>query len=103
MNPSAFRALMIEDNTGDSYFVRKLLRELPPAAAPLGSFTVDVANCLAEALPRLAKNCPDVVMLDLMLPDSQGLDTLRSVREVSAEVPVVVLTGSADSAIALQA
>jgi two-component sensor histidine kinase len=102
MRPQPFRTLLVEDNTADSYFVKKLLHELPPASAPFGSFALNVAACLADALSLLKADGPDVMMLDLMLPDSQGLDTLRSVRDVS-EVPVVVLTGSADSALALQA
>ena len=67
-----------------------ILRALRPALSARG-FRVDVARTGQEALDRAAVQPPDVIVLDLGLPDIDGLDVLRRLREWS-EVPVVVLT-----------
>jgi len=61
------------------------------------------AEQLSAGLARLSDGGVDVVLLDLVLPDSEGLDTLLAVRRHAPRVPVVVLTASDDGALALQA
>lgn len=65
-------------------------RFLRPALTAAG-FVVESALTGAEALQRLAKLVPEIVLLDLGLPDTDGLDVLRSIRATSA-VPVVILS-----------
>jgi DNA-binding NtrC family response regulator len=62
---------------------------------------VEVARTGAEGLKRVAASCPDVILLDLRLPDQSGLDVLTQLRGIDARVPVVFVTvvRSADSAI----
>jgi two-component system, OmpR family, KDP operon response regulator KdpE len=67
-----------------------IVRALRPALIARG-FRVEVARTGQEALDRAALQSPDVVVLDLGLPDIDGLDVLRQLREWT-EVPVVVLT-----------
>ncbi len=55
-------------------------------------FTVDVAATGSEALAALRSNRPDLVLLDVMLPDMEGIDVCRRLREVGDKVPVVFLT-----------
>jgi diguanylate cyclase (GGDEF)-like protein/PAS domain S-box-containing protein len=94
---SSLRILMVEDNPGDARLVHAMLAE--------GGQTYDViqAETLAEALKRAAAEYFDVALLDLGLPDSLGLDTLRRVMAAEPTLPIVVLTGNADEAQALEA
>jgi len=82
--------LLVEDNPGDSHLIRSLLLE------QLGLFTVTIAPRLELALRAMAEERPDVVLLDLHLPDSHGLSTFDTLRERGPDVPIVVLTGLND-------
>lgn len=90
--------LVVEDNPGDARLVELFLRE--ETANP---FRVLKAGVLADALTVLTSEHVDVVLLDLSLPDSFGLDTLARVKAVRPLVPVVVLTGTKDEMLALEA
>ncbi|MGE5477176.1 MAG: EAL domain-containing protein [Bacteroidales bacterium] len=90
--------LVVEDNPGDARLVELFLLE--EVADP---FRVLKAANLADALGQLAAEHVDVVLLDLSLPDSFGLDTLARVKAARPLVPVVVLTGTNDEVIALEA
>ena len=91
------RVLLVEDNPGDRVLVREMLREAAPNAVLTG------AGRLTEAFEPVARGLADLVLLDLSLPDSFGLDGLRRLRAAAPEVPVVVLSGLADEEVALQA
>lgn len=69
----------------------------------IGSFHLLIARTLADGINMLDKEKIDVVLLDLMLPDGEGLETLKMVYEQNSEVPIVVLSGQADEAMALEA
>ena len=84
--------LLVEDNEGDVRLVREVLRDAPE----IGIHTVDR---LSLAVAHLAFQRTDVVLLDLGLPDSQGLDSLRAIFDVAPDVPVIVLTGQDDEAL----
>ncbi len=90
--------LLIEDNAGDARLVREYLAEVPSVAFEL----VHVTR-LDAGLARLGAGGVDLVLLDLSLPDSQALSGLRALREQAAEVPIVVLTGNVDAALAERA
>ena len=94
------RVLLVEDNPGDARLVRESLNDGLP-----GQFTVQVAESLTQALEtlRTAADEVDVVLLDLSLPDSQGLETYRAVHAMSPAVPILVLSGLNDESIALKA
>lgn len=92
------RAILIEDNPGDIRLIQEMLAEADPTACGVTVFTR-----LAEGRAAVEKGGCDVVLLDLTLPDSSGLDTLsRLNREVNA-VAVIVLTGLDDELIAVEA
>jgi signal transduction histidine kinase len=91
----ALRILLVEDNPGDARLVREFLRD-----GSLGALTLEHRERLDGALAALAEGPFDAVLLDLSLPDSQGLPTLQSVVQAAPKVPVVVLTGLHDQAIA---
>ncbi len=85
------RILVIEDNPRDRRLVEIALSECVSC-----DFELDGAGTLLEAQERLADFEPDVVLLDLNLPDSQGMETLRTVRRLVPRSPVIVLTGMAE-------
>jgi DNA-binding response OmpR family regulator len=57
-----------------------------------GGYNVLTAETVAEARERLSRSAPDGIVLDIMLPDGNGLDLLRELREAGNKVPVIMLT-----------
>jgi two-component system cell cycle response regulator len=94
------RVLLVEDNPGDARLVREALNDGAP-----DEFMVQVADSLQRALESLGPSAEpvDVVLLDLSLPDSQGLETYRAVHTRDPAVPVLVLSGLNDEGVALKA
>jgi signal transduction histidine kinase len=97
-NSEIVRVLLIEDNLGDVRLTQEMLAEARGAC-----FELECADRLATGLERLAKGEVDVLLLDLRLPDSHGLETLVKAHSQAPEVPVVVLTDLDDEALAIQA
>jgi CheY-like chemotaxis protein len=95
MTPTPLTILLIEDNPADVYFLRTVLADVDARASRLMH-----VDRLGDAIRRLREEQYDVVLLDFFLPDSQGLDTLLRVREHAPELPVVVMTGLGDEAVA---
>ncbi len=92
------RVLLIEDSDVDAMFVRRLLESNPEL--PL---KIDQATRLEEAIQFLRSADYDVAMLDLSLPDADGLESFDQIRALDARLPVVVFTGSEDEDLALTA
>ena len=92
------KVLLIEDNPGDCRLIRELLKE-----SQIIEFNLLCAGDLSQGLVQLHDGNYDVVLLDLSLPDSLGLETLLSVRRNKPEVTVIVMTGNEDEALGLQA
>jgi len=90
--------LLIEDNPGDARLLTETLREGNGA-----SFSVQEAQTLEQAIGLAAERAPDIVLLDLNLPDSHGLYTFLRFRQSNPTIPVVVLTGIDDEELGLQA
>ena len=89
---------LIDDNPGDVRFIQETIKEVSAA-----KYDVLVFSCLADGIAQYAQQNFDILLLDLSLPDSRGLDTLVAAREALPPVPVIVLTGIEDEALALQA
>jgi len=92
------KVLVIEDNPTDALLISSLLRE-----SGGGQFAIECVERLAEGLDRLGDETIDAVLLDLSLPDSSGFDTLMQVETRAPKVPIVVLTGTDDEALAARA
>jgi phosphoserine phosphatase RsbU/P len=94
------RILLFEDNEDDALFLQEILN-----GARGGPFHVVRVDRLATGLQRLAQGGIDVVLLDLGLPDSQGLETFLKVhvQVKSAKIPIVLLTGLSDESLAVKA
>jgi diguanylate cyclase (GGDEF)-like protein len=88
--------LLIEDNPGDIRLMRVFLKE-----AGAGKTTLITADTLTRGIQLLDCSTIDIVLLDLGLPDSRGLDTLHAIREKCAKLPIIVLSGIEDEKIAI--
>lgn len=89
------QVLLIEDNPGDARLIEYMLQE-----ADEPGFVLHWANRLSAGLEQLAAGHFSVVLLDLALPDSQGSDTFTRVHTQAPEIPVIILTGLDDLALA---
>lgn len=99
---SPIKVLLIEDNPADVRIIRELLAE-EQAETGRDSFHLLVERRLGAGLNRLQEQEVDVVLLDLSLPDSAGLDTLVQAHEQAPLAPLVVLTGLSDEELGLSA
>jgi signal transduction histidine kinase len=97
MNNGHTNILLIEDNPSEADLVRLRLVE--------GNSSVNVScvSRLADGLASLTKQSPSVVLLDLNLPDSHGAETFRKILDHAPGVPVVILSGQDDEALAMKA
>ncbi len=93
---AVFSVLLIEDNEGDAFLVCDCLMNSEP-----GRFKITQSDRLASGLACLSHENFDLVLLDLSLPDSDGFETFRRVRESSPYTPIVVLTGRDDLDLAI--
>ncbi len=91
------RVLIVEDSATDAQIAGKYL-----CIGANGS-EVHTATRLADALAIARKKTLDVILLDMTLPDADGVDAVRRMREALPEVPIVVLSGIEDESVATQA
>ncbi len=96
--PGELKVLLVEDSPADAHIVRELLAETGGRRVSLVG-----ASTLGDALSRLREDLFDAILLDLSLPDSGGLDGLASLHGRVTGVPIVVLTGLKDEALAARA
>ena len=94
----AMRILLIEDNPDDALLLHRHLTD-----AGLHPDGLVVVDSMSVAQPLLSDERFDVILLDLGLPDSHGFDTLRQVLALAPATAVVIITGSDDEAMALEA
>lgn len=90
--------LLIEDNDVDAQFTQDLLAEWS-----IEEFRITRAKTLGEGLALIGQARFDAILLDLSLPDAFGLPTVRQVHATNPAIPLVVLSGVSDQALALQA
>jgi diguanylate cyclase len=90
--------LLIEDNPGDARLIELMLAEDPDTP-----FRLSCVDRLSRGLEFLSSQKPGIVLLDLSLPDSHGLETFDKVFAHSPAVPIIVLTGNDDQMLALSA
>ncbi|MDY6834648.1 MAG: ATP-binding protein [Chloroflexota bacterium] len=98
INNQPISVLLVEDDPGDARLVRRVLKkQLEP------SFSVEVSERLSAALVRIREVEFDIMLLDLSLPDSQGVQTVAKVISEAPHTPVVVLTGLDSQEVGLEA
>ena len=92
------KVLLIEDNAGDVRLIREMFRENSRHEAEL-----TIVSTMREAEGHLATRQTDLILLDLGLPDAQGLEAVQLAHEAAPHVPLVVLTGLDDELLAVKA
>lgn len=92
------RVLMVEDTRSDAEMIRGYL-----AAAGPSRFDLTHVPTLGDGLRRLGRSGVDTLLLDLNLPDSSGLGTALKAREAAPDVPIIILSGFEERALAVQA
>ncbi len=100
MDWQTYNVLLIEDDPDDVCLLQDMIggcRDVPY------KFALELAECLSEGLNILEQVHTDILLLDLGLADSVGIETLRTVRTRFPDLPVVVLTSHIDSQIGLDA
>ncbi|MBM4264878.1 MAG: response regulator [Deltaproteobacteria bacterium] len=90
--------LLVEDNPGDVRLVRETLSDVTDE-----SFNITCASTLRDTLEKIATTKFDAILLDLGLPDGNGIDLVKRVVEATPRTPILVLTGLVDDRIALNA
>lgn len=94
----SIRVLLIEDETGDAYLVKNTLKQSQEI-----HFDVTWVESLALAKQAFKTSDFDVILLDLSLPDSEGLETIKIAKQIADDLPIIVLTGRGDTEFALMA
>lgn len=98
MDDQRVKVLLVEDEPAYAELLQALLKELSSSQCDLA-----VAQRLDKALECLKTGHFDVILLDLSLPDRQGLETYAAVKTVADSIPIILLTGSDDERLALLA
>ncbi len=98
MEEREIKILLIEDNPGDARLIQEMLAE-----AKNVSFDMECTDRLSTGLMRIGTGGVDVVLLDLSLPDSQGIDTFTEIYDRTSGVPIIVLSGLDDEELAVKA
>ncbi len=92
------KILLVEDNDVDAHLTQDVLAEWS-----IEQFDITHVTRLSEAFTHLTQERFDAVLLDLSLPDAYGLSTLRQMQATNPTIPIIVLSGVSDQALALQA
>ncbi len=92
---SLLRVLVVEDDPEDALLIQRTL-----LGAGSGHYFVEMTATLAQGLESLVQHPPDVLLLNLTLPDSSGLATLNRVRRDAPQIPIIVIAGHEDEKLA---
>ena len=95
---NSLKVMVVEDNPGDQFLISELL----------GLLNIQPENiCVADmiaATKAVFENCePDIILLDLTLPDSSGIETFIQLNTVKPSIPIIILSGMGDTNLAVQA
>jgi CheY-like chemotaxis protein len=100
---SVVRVLLIEDNAWHAGLVSHALARAPISSPEAPVFDLTMHETLSAGIDALARGPFDVVLVDLELPDAEGVTAINEVRSFAPAIPIVVLTGTNDDALALDA
>jgi len=97
MDDKPIAVLLIEDNPEEAGLLQEMLAE-----PSFPNSQVTLVGRLDRALPCLTETPFDLILLDLGLPDAQGVGTFARIQERAAQTPIIVLTGPEDEAVGLE-
>lgn len=98
MSSEPIRVLLIEDNKGDATIILKMLKE-----SELSEFELTHYLRLETGLKDLEKNKYDLILLNLGLPDSIGMESFNCVLDKNPSVPIIILTGLSNEKFGIEA
>ncbi|MCG8638180.1 MAG: ATP-binding protein [Desulfobacterales bacterium] len=98
MSRQPIRVLIVEDNSTDQDMLRGMLNKTNEVV-----FEVFVADRLTTAFRFFSDNTPQLIVLDLFLPESKGIDTLKKIRKKVPDIPVIALTRFDDEHVGITA
>ena len=96
--PETLRVLLIEDNPLDARLIQIMIAE-----AGAGQFELERVERVTEGLERLKQGDIGLVLVDLSLPDSHGIETFETVHSAFPKTPIIVMSGMDDQAVAVRA
>lgn len=98
------RILLIEDDQADAFLIREMLGESSTGGSALtGDIAIQHVTRLDDGIRLAGEGAFDIIISDLGLPDSQGMDTVRKLASGVKYLPIVVMTGLADHEVGLEA
>jgi two-component system, NarL family, sensor histidine kinase UhpB len=95
MNEKAIRIILVEDNPGDALIIQEMLKEIYE-----NNFDLHRFQRVDDGLKHLNEDF-DIMLLDLNLPDSQGIETFNTMNKHAPELPIIILTGLVDEELAI--
>jgi sigma-B regulation protein RsbU (phosphoserine phosphatase) len=98
MEIKTIKILLVEDNPDDVFYLRMVLHKVTGT-----HFELESTGSLASTTKRLAIGNIDVILLDLTLPDSAGMETFLGIKSHSKDIPIIVLSGVDDETLAVNA
>ncbi len=98
MKQQKIEILLVEDNPGDAYLLQDQLQQTDTI-----QFNLIHVNCLEKAIATLDKTSFNIILLDLILPDSRGLETFLQIQATNPHIPIILLTGMDDKELATKA
>jgi|AntRauTorckE6833_2_1112554.scaffolds.fasta_scaffold12289_2 two-component system sensor histidine kinase UhpB len=98
MSTHSIKVLLIEDSPSDTLLVRASL-----SAAVDARFEVTAADHLKRAMELVNARAFDVILLDLGLPDTQGIETFERMHTIATHIPIIVMSGLGDEEVAMRA
>lgn len=98
MKFDTIKVLMIEDSMGDGQYISAIIKE-----EDWVDISIEQAFRLSSGIDKLKKGHYDVILLDLTLPDSFGLDTVEKLLSEVKDIPVVIMTGLEDEELGMKA
>lgn len=103
MDDKPIKILLVEDEHEYARLMRRMLTSVKKTVPVTPRFDLEWVDRLSTGLERLSTGGIDAILLDLILPDSQGLDTFVRVHAQAPRVPIIVLTNLDDEALAVEA
>lgn len=98
MKQQKIEILLVEDNPGDAYLLQDQLQQTDTI-----QFNLIHVNCLEKAIATLEQTSFNIILLDLILPDSRGLETFLQIQATNPHIPIILLTGMDDKELATKA
>jgi len=96
MEKNKLKILLIEDNPGDARLISELLKEISSF-----DYTLITTSTLKEGCEQIKINHPDLILLDLNLPDSMGHNTFISIMDCCSDIPIILVSGVEDEELSL--